>query len=315
MSFMLTNLLLAFSAGIGVFLIVVSFRYHEPKKDLDRISALRRTAEDIAAAEAPEDSFYRNVRKGGLEVALVQADLDVTPAGFIRVGIIIALIAFALGYVISAGPLTAMFMMVASLFLYYFWLGIRRDAKKLEYEEAIADTCDRLSSGAQLNPTLQGAIAHAVETCPEIIKEDLTYISNQLSQGAGIDAAFGEVLNRRQSYSLNLLFQTLKIWSVRGTTRPLSDTIKPLKESIRDMADTGRRMDSELTEARLTATIVTIAPPLFVLFFRTAIPSTDPIYSSLTGQLIQILSYSLAAVGFVITMRIIRGVRQVLEIE
>ncbi len=312
---MLTNILLAVTAGFGCFFIVVSLRYQAPKRDLERLTALRQTAEERMAEEEPEDSFYRNLRYRGLNVALAQADLEVTPAGFIRVGILISLITFALGVVISGGLLVAVFMACGSIFLYYFWLGLRRDAKKLEYEEAIADTCDRISAGAQLTPTLQGAIAHAAETCPDIIRDDLVLISNQLSQGAGVDAAFGDIVERRQSYSLGLMAQTLKIWSVRGTTLPLQEVIQPLKQAIRDMADTGRRMDAELTQSRLTATIVTISPPIFVLFFRTAIPATDPIYASATGQMIQIFSYALSAIGFILTMRIIRNVRKVLEIQ
>jgi Flp pilus assembly protein TadB len=312
---MLTNILLAVSAGFGFFFIVISLRYQAPKRDLARLTALRKTAEERTAEEEPEGSFYRNLRYRGLNVALAQADLEVTPAGFIRVGIMISLIAFALGVVISGGLLVAVFMAGASIFLYYFWLCLRRDAMKLEYEEAIADTCDRISAGAQLTPTLQGAISHAAETCPEIIKDDLVLISNQLSQGAGVDAAFEDIVERRQSYSLGLMAQTLKIWSVRGTTLPLQEVIQPLKQAIRDMADTGRRMDAELTQSRLTATIVTISPPVFVLFFRTAIPATDPIYASATGQMIQIFSYALSAIGFILTMRIIRNVRKVLEIQ
>ncbi len=312
---MLTNIILAFSAGFGIFFIILSYRYQAPKRNLERLAALRKTSEEIATESEPEDSFYRNLRYRGLDVALAQADLDVTTIGFIRVGILIAGITFALGVVISGGLLVALFMGGVSVFLYYFWLSLRRDAKKLEYEEAIADTCDRISAGAQLTPTLLGAITHAAETCPEIIKDDIVLISNQLSQGASIDIAFGEIVERRQSYSLGLMAQTLKIWSVRGTTFPLQEVIKPLKEAIRDMADTGRRMDAELTQSRLTATIVTIAPPIFVFFFRTAIPSTDPIYSSATGQMIQIFSYALSAIGFILTMRIIRNVRKVLEIQ
>lgn len=312
---MLTNILLAVSAGIGCFFIVISLHYQAPKRDLARLTALRKTAEERMAEEEPDDSFYRNLRYRGLNVALAQADLEVTPAGFIRVGILISLLAFALGVVISGGLLVAVFMSGGSIFLYYFWLGLRREARKLEYEEAIADTCDRISAGAQLTPTLQGAISHAAETCPEIIKGDLVLISNQLSQGAGVEAAFGEIVERRQSYSLGLMAQTLKIWSVRGTTLPLQEVIRPLKQAIRDMADTGRRMDAELTQSRLTATIVTISPPIFVLFFRTAIPATDPIYASATGQIIQIFSYALSAIGFILTMRIIRNVRKVLEIQ
>ena len=143
---------------------------------------MRRTADETLDVEPMEDDFFRSVSKRGLDVTLAQADLDVTPAGCVRTGILLGLVGLAGGYLVSGGLIVAAFTTVGSVVLYVYWLQWRRDEKRLEYEEALADMCDRISAGATLTSTLQGAMNHAAETAPEIVKEDFNYIASQLTQ-------------------------------------------------------------------------------------------------------------------------------------
>jgi Flp pilus assembly protein TadB len=312
---MATNVLLAFMTGVGIFLIVISQRWGRGRQNLRRIAALRRTTEETLKPEPGEENFVKAVRASGLEVALVQADLAVTPAGFIRVGILLALVALALGYLVSGGLLVAVFLSAGSIVLYVYWLQWRRDEKKLEYEEALADMCDRISAGATLTSTLQGAMTHAAETAPEILKTDFNFIAAQLTQTGSVRTAFADIVRRRRSYSLELLASTLEVWSIRGATMRLQQVLAPLSTTIRAMATEGKRMNSELSGARMTLMIVAIAPAFFVLLLRLTTPSLDAIYASPSGQVIQIVAYAIAGAGFMIGQRILQRVRRVMEIE
>jgi Flp pilus assembly protein TadB len=312
---MATNILLAFMTGVGIFLIVISQRWGRGRQNLRRIAALRRTAKETLKPEPGEENFVKAVRASGLEVALAQADLAVTPAGFIRVGILLALVALALGYLVSGGLLVAVFLSAGSIVLYVYWLQWRRDEKKLEYEEALADMCDRISAGATLTSTLQGAMTHAAETAPEILKTDFNFIAAQLTQTGSVRTAFADIVRRRRSYSLELLASTLEVWSIRGATMRLQQVLAPLSTTIRAMATEGKRMNSELSGARMTLMIVAIAPAFFVLLLRLTTPSLDAIYASPSGQVIQIVAYAIAGAGFMIGQRILQRVRRVMEIE
>jgi Flp pilus assembly protein TadB len=312
---MATHILAAFIAGVGIFLAVIATRWTRAGRNLRRISALRRVADETIEVGETEDNFFRAVRSRGLETAVSQADLNVTPAGFIRVGIIVALVSFALGYLVSRGLLVSLFIAAGSVVMYVYWLQWRRDDRKLEYEEALADMCDRLSAGATLTSTLQGAMNHAAETAPEIVKEDFNFIAGQLSQTASVKTAFADVVKRRKSYSLALMADTLEVWSLRGATISLHEVLAPLSNTIRAMAMEGKRMNSELTGARLTLIIVAIAPAGFVLLLRVTTPALDAIYSSPAGQVIQIMAYLIAAAGFLIGQRIMQRVRRVMDLE
>ena len=309
------HFLAALITGAGIFLIIVSLRWTRAGQNLKRISALRRVADETIEIEPLEEDFFRSVRTRGLNATLSQADLDVTPAGFIRTGILLALVGLAAGYLVSGGFLVAAFTSAGTVVLYIYWLQWRRDEKRLEYEEALADMCDRLSAGATLTSTLQGAMNHAAETAPEIVKEDFNYIASQLTQTASVKTAFNDVVKRRGSYSLALMADTLAVWSLRGATISLQEVLAPLSNTIRTVAMEGRRMNSELTRARWQLFIVAIAPAMFVLLLRLTSPAMDRMYSSPTGQLVQVVGYSIAVSGFLLGQRVMQRVRRVLEVE
>lgn len=310
-----THILGALIFGVGILTITVSLRWARAGKNLKRISTLRRAADETIDVEAPEDDLMRSMRTRGLDATLAQADLNVTRAGFIRSGLLLVLLGVAVGYLVSGGLLVALFVGAATAVLYVYWLQWRRDEKRLEYEEALADMCDRLSAGATLTSTLQGAMNHAAETAPEIVREDFNYIASQLTQTASVKSAFKDVVARRRSYSLALMADTLEVWALRGATISLQEVLAPLSSTIRAVAMEGRRMNSELTRARWQLAIVAIAPAFFVLLLRLTTPAMDRIYASATGQIVQIVSYTIAAGGFLLGQRTMQRVRRVMDIE
>jgi len=309
------HILGALMVAAGAFLAVISLRWTRAGRNLKRISALRRVADETTDIEAPEDDMLRSMRTRGLDATLAQADLNVTPAGFVRTGIFLGLVGLAIGYLVSGGLLVALFTCGATVVLYIYWLQWRRDEKRLEYEEALADMCDRLAAGATLTSTLQGAMTHAAETAPAIVKEDFNFIASQLTQTASVKTAFGDTVKRRRSYSLALMADTLEVWALRGATISLQEVLAPLSGTIRAMGMEGRRMNSELTRARWQLFIVAVAPAMFVLLLRLTSPAMDQVYASPTGQLVQVAAYTIAAGGFLLGQRTMQRVRRVMEVE
>jgi Flp pilus assembly protein TadB len=166
-----------------------------------------------------------------------------------------------------------------------------------------------------LTSTLQGAMTHAADVSPEILKDDFNYIAGQLSQTASIRQAFAPILNRRRSYALELIEETLEVWALRGATISLQDVLRPLSQTIRAISSTRKRMLSELSGVRRQMMIVAIAPVFFVVILRLSTPALAAIYSSPTGELMQIIAYSISALGFLMGQRVIMNVQKILEIE
>jgi Flp pilus assembly protein TadB len=312
---MLTNLLLAFITGIGILLIFLALGSQQKPSGFERIERLSRGYSASEAAPESDDDFVRALRKRGLAAAIAQADLPVTPAGFLRVGLAIALLATLIAFLLSGALVVSLFVGALGFVLYVQWLFQRRDARRLEYEEALADLCDRLGVGAQLYGTLKGTVTHAAEMAPEAVKEDFSYIASQITGGASLRAAFEAVQRARASYSLDLLVDTLAVWQGRGATIPLHEILDPLSTTIRETAAERKRMFAELSLARNQMRLVAIAPLIFVGLLRFSSPAMARVYSSFLGQVVQMTAYAIALLGFVLGQRALSNVARVLEIE
>ncbi len=307
---MLTNALFAFVGGLGVFLLFTAAVWGRTRRNLKRIARLQQQE-----AEPGYPTFTETLRRQGLAAALAQADLAVTRAEFLRMGLLIALISTGLAYTLTGSIVTPLFIGAGSVLMYLQWLFWRRDRLRVAYEEALADLCDRMATGAQLYNTLEGALAHAAELAPELLKEDFTQAAAALAQNAGVAETFDPLRKRRRSQALDLLFDTLLMWQAHGTTRPLGEVLSPLRTAIRELAAERRKLEAELTLPRLQMFIVAAAPLGFVALLRATLPALAVIYASPVGELIQILAYSISAVGVVLGERTLGAVRRVLDTE
>lgn len=313
---MLTSLFLSFLGGLGVFLIFLSLAAKRKPGGFERIARLTgETFEGGKSRSGPAETPIKTFRRHGLAAAIAQADLPVSPAGFIRVGVLIGLLASLSAYLLTGAIGVSILIGVVGLILYVQWLYQRRDARRLEYEETLADMCDRLGVGAQLYGSLKGALNHAAEMAPEVAKDDFAFVAGQISSGASIHEAFKEVRRTRRSASLDLLVDTIAVWSSRGATVPLQQILNPLSTTIREIASERRRMHSELSGVRNQMRIVAVAPVVLVALMRFSSPALAKIYASPSGELIQIIAYMLALVGFLLGTRALAQVSRVLEIE
>jgi Flp pilus assembly protein TadB len=175
--------------------------------------------------------------------------------------------------------------------------------------------CDRLGVGAQLYGSLKGAMNHAAEMAPEVAKDDFSFVAGQITSGASIHGAFEDVQRARRSTSLDLLVDTIAVWSNRGATIPLQQILSPLSTTIRETASERKRMHSELSGVRSQMRLVAIAPVILVALLRFSSPALAQIYASPSGELLQTVAYMLALVGFLLGTRALANVSRVLEIE
>ncbi len=313
---MLTSLFLSFMGAVGLFLIVLSMTLAPRTEGLARIRRLLEAGggasqEPSAAAESLLGTF----RRRGLAAALAQAELPVSAAGFVRTGLLLGLAASLTTFLLSGAVWASLLMGAIALILYVQWLCQRREARRLAYEEALAEVCDRLGVGAQLYGSLKGALSHAAETAPEAASEDFRALAGQIAAGASLQAAFEAVRERRRSAALDLLADTLGVWAGRGAAIPLQEILSPLSATIRETAGERRRMQAELSGVRSQMRLVALAPPLLVGLLRFSSPALSRIYASPGGELIQTAAYLLALGGFLLGSRALAQVNRVFEIE
>ena len=309
-----TNLLFAIVGALGAFLIWSGLTFREKKTektDLDRVAELL----DADSLSYKKGNFIKTARSYGLEVALAQANLNVSKAVFIRDGFIIMGVLMGIGWITSHNIVVMCVLGGISWFAYTLWLYDRRDKKGLEYEEAIADLSDRMASGASLDNSLRGMIGHAVSLAPSAVKDDFELIYRNLMQGATFSEATNEVRKKRHSSSLNLLLDTLAIWDRKGTSIPLVKVLQPLTETIRSRQRARQRVNADLQTQKSTLYIITASPFVFMVAMRLFFPDSREAYQTPLGTFFLILSIATACLGYILGSKILNSAAKVLEIS
>ena len=306
------NVLLAMTGGLGVFLITLSMKAKIRTKKVNAVDRVKGLMNEEQVYE--NLSFFQVARKYGFSSALIQADLDVTPAGFWRTGLILAVISSLVAYTITQGPV-ALFVGFLSLGLYLNWLFSRREKRRMEFDEALTTVADAISSGASLHNTVKDAIRHSVMLSPMIMRDDLSSVSSSLIQGASVSESFRPIQEKRKSFALDLLVETLITWESKGTSISLEKALEPLSMTVREMSSTRKKCESELTATKYQMYIVAVFPLFMVLFIRTIMPGYDDAFRTPIGQALQLVSYTISGIGFILCDNILKKVRKTMDIE
>ncbi len=313
---MLTHVLASFIGTIGLLLIAVSLTGRGKPSGFERIEALTAQSDTLLdPTQSDTPGFVANLQERGLAAALDRAELPVSAGQFIRALVLLSLAGFMLTLVATGAIAVSFLIVFIAVALYIHWLIQKREDRRLEYEEALGDMCDRLGVGAQLHGSLNGALAHAADTAPELLKADLEMISSQVTSGATILQAFEWLRAERKNYALDLLVDTLAVWSRRGGTVPLRRILAPLSSTIREVAAERRRMAAELSGARDQMRIVAISPLILVGLLRFSSPALAQIYASPSGQVIQATAYLIALGGYLLGSKVLSGVNRTVGMQ
>lgn len=317
---LLTYIVLSAGLAIGIFIVFVAYANTRGRKT--GIQRLRRLVEADQDAGAVIPSPHMDMRDfagtwqaGGLELALKQADLNVTKAAFLRIGILGFAGGFALAYALLGGILTSVFAGLVIFLLYIRWLFSRRDKKTMEYEEGLADAAASMAVGAQLaGGTAHGAISNAAQYAPPMVAEDLEMVSRRLVQGEDLEKAFFPIQQRRQSPMLNILVSTLVGWERYGADRPLGQVLEPLTETIRENAATRKKVTADLTGVRTQMQVLAVAPLVLAALMRFTSWDYARFYASFWGEVTMMGSFLLSFTGVVIGERMLNQVNQVMNL-
>lgn len=296
---MSTNLLLAILGGFGVFWVIVvpALTQKKEKSNLERADELMFPDKEVRYYMG--GNFVKSVRKNGLAFTLTQANLNVSRAAFIRTAVLLAVASAAGGLIIVGNLAASIFIAFGALFLYVNWLYTRRDKKVLEYEESLADMCDRMSAGAQLGNTWSLAVSHASKLAPEILQEDFAYVNKQIGLGVeNVRAAFGPILEKRKSYSLDMMVDIIEVWQTEGSTRPLAEILAPLSSTLREMSGERKMMESRISGARSQLLFTSVMPWVYVALLRTIMPGYRELFMQPVGTFFLIVAFCISAGGY-----------------
>jgi Flp pilus assembly protein TadB len=254
--------------------------------------------------------------EGNLEIMLHQAGLDVSARAFLNVGLLGAIAAGGAMYAFTNAVVVALVAFFGFFLIYYWWLVQRRDTKRMQYEESIADWADLMAIAASETQILEKIFIKTAELTPAVCREDSVWVADQIQyQNIAGTEAMRQLCERRHSAMLSLLAQTILVWSQAGSTRPLSQILAPQSESLRSRARTRNEVDADLSFSRYNLAFVTVAPIGAVVLMRMSQPAAVQYYASMEGQALIIGAVAWSFFGYYLADRFLAVVRRTIQIR
>ncbi|MBC2868285.1 type II secretion system F family protein [Streptomyces mexicanus] len=272
---------------------------------VDRLSRAGHAAPGRRRRFRSLDRRLRRTRLGRrLELKLAATGLDVTPGEFFAVMLAVVAALWLIGQAALApffGPLAGL-LGVWAAWQFLTWQRQRRIEKFIGQLPELARI---LANATHAGLALRTAIGMAAEELEAPAGEELAKVADQLSLGASMDDALGELAERLPSRELVVLVTTLVLANRAGGK--VVSALRNLTETLEERKETRREVRTQLSQVTMTSYAVPVLG-VGALFLMNGVKSgaLDRMTGSPAGQIAVIVAFALYAVGFFLIRRLSR---------
>jgi tight adherence protein B len=280
---MAPQVILALLAGAGVFLVFSAFA-------IPRQVRLARPA-----GGGPLSA---------LQARLDAAELPVTAREFLAVCGAVALLG-AVAAVLLGAPALALAGVVIGPALVWQRYEAQRDRFRQDYDNSLAECVQLLREGFSATGAMRDAFDHAVRNGPDPAAADFREVWHAHATGADLEEAFGPVLERRRNPFLRMVAEALTLKATEGGS--VGEVLLGLETMIREQVALRREIAAKQSQARLEATIVSLAPVGFFLLLKIAPWMREyegGFYRSLLGQIALTVALVFSMVAYFFSRRL-----------
>ncbi len=287
------NVLIAATGAIGVLLVVWSLVLR-PGIDLQR-------ADVVEGRVRPRPSWLDR-----LDQRLRQAEWGVTAGEFIRTTTLLGVAAGLLAWLVSGAPIAGLAAVFIGGSAYATYLSDRRDKKRADFQDALADTVGLLIEGIQSGHALEPALKYVADHGPAIVRQDFAETLTLINTGKTREQALTALADRRRDPILDVIVETLLV-QVKESNADIEilDPLRGLQESVRARVAIRTRIRAEQESPKWEVRITTIFVFLMLFFARLTNPSYSDFWRTPLGGLSLLVALTLACVGYAWASRVI----------
>ncbi|WP_431987487.1 type II secretion system F family protein [Streptomyces parvulus] len=251
------------------------------------------------------DRRLRRTRLGrNLELRLSATGLDVTPGEFFAYLVAAVVGLWLVGQAVLApffGPLAALLGIGAAV----QFLTWQRQKRIEKFINQLPELARILANATQAGLALRTAIGMAAEELEAPAGEELGKVADQLTLGASMDDALGELADRLPSRELVVLVTTLVLANRAGGQ--VVSALRNLTETLEERKETRREVRTQLSQVNMTSYAVPVLG-IGSLFLMNGVKdgALERMTGSPVGQAAVIIAFGLYAVGFVLIRRLSR---------
>lgn len=253
------------------------------------------------ARRARNSGVYSETEKAPNYLEKLQSDalaagVQISFAGIVLIALAGMAGGFLIALLITGNPMLSLLGLAGGLLLPHLWkeraIEGRRKAFNLQLEEVLS----KLSACLQANMNLRMSLNEAVRDADDPAREVFHLALNQIDIGHKPSDALREAGHYVRSRDMDSLATAVSVCEMTGGN--LAEVLTILEESLRDQRNFRKQLKASTTEGTLTAWILAAMPFIFVGLLRVMMPALmDPLFNTLTGNIIFIVSCVMIVIG------------------
>ena len=265
--------------------------------------ALRRSGEGIG--------LFKNLVKGNvaeqLTLQLERADLTIRPGEYIVLRIVFAAVGFLAPVFLIPGILgkvVALALAIVGYNLPKFYLNHRRKGRISKLNAQLPEALMNVSNSLKAGFGLLQALSSASDQLSHPISTELNRTIHEMNVGSSTEEALIALSERAGSYDLDIVVTAILVQrTVGGNLGEILDTVaQTMRERIRIRGE----IATLTAQQKLTGLVIGGLPIGMGLLFQVMSPGyINPLFTTLTGQMLIGIAVVLEVVGLLVIQRIL----------
>jgi tight adherence protein B len=277
----------------------------------DRLAALMGIDEselndgNEAAASLLDPLFRGSQRLEQLKLELWRAGLTIKPTDFLAaIGLSGVVCAGLVGY-ISRHPILTLLAGVIGLLAPTIFLKAKQTQRRAKLEAQLPDAMAALSSSLRSGYSFLQALQLVAKEGQAPLSQEVQRVLDEIGVGVQTDAALGRMVERVQSYDMDLMVTAIAIqYQVGGNLAELLDTIG---ETVRQRFHTRNEIKGLTAEGRLSGSILFFLPIVLMVVLSARSPDyMKPLFETEIGRTMLIGAFAMQVVGGLIIQKLLK---------
>jgi tight adherence protein B len=244
-------------------------------------------------------------KKVSLNTRLTQAGLDWTPQKFWIMSGVLAVVAFALAFMVGGGILGALGMAFGAGFGLPRWgLGYLKTRREKAFLKALPDAVDVIVRGIKAGLPLFDSIKVVAADAPEPLRSEFLSIIETQAIGMPLGEACGRLYERMPVPEANFFGIVVAIQQKSGGN--LSEALGNLSKVLRDRKKMAEKIQAMSMEAKASASIIGSLPPVVMALVYLSTPDyITLLWTHPTGQFMLVACVTWMAIGVMVMKKMI----------
>lgn len=240
-----------------------------------------------------------------VERAVTYRGKQTTPEALITLLMLLSLIVFIFGSVISGTALCGIALDSCVWLVVGLWAGHVCDERREQLRDAIPEALQSMKACFQVGYTLSQTMTEVRKSTTGPLKELFQEVEGVLETGGSAEDALMELKKKASESELVFLATALEIHHKTGSS--MQQILEITRQSVADEIELKRTLKTQTAQAKLSAQIVTIMPFALVGLFSLLSPGfLDPFFESALGIALLLIALGMQALGILLVRRLLK---------